>query len=139
MIMGTLTSALNRDSLDISASVVSAQMLGLMIKRIKDNTISSKIAKDVFDAMWNGEGDADTIIKKKGLKQVTDSGAIEKLVDKIMEENPEQVNQYRNSPPEKQNKLIGFFVGRVMKLSGGKANPQQVNEFLKNKLLHGDQ
>ena len=139
MIMGTLTSALNRESLDISASVVSAQMLGLMIKRIKDNTISSKIAKDVFDAMWNGEGDADTIIKKKGLKQVTDSGAIEKLVDKIMEENPEQVNQYRNSPPEKQNKLIGFFVGRVMKLSGGKANPQQVNEFLKNKLLHGDQ
>lgn len=133
-IMGTLTSALNRESIDITASAVSAPMLGLMIKRIKDGTISSKIAKEVFDSMWNGEGDADTIIAKKGLKQVTDSGAIEELVDKIIGENPEQVKQYRNSPAEKQNKLIGFFVGRVMKLSGGKANPQQVNELLKNKL-----
>ena len=133
-IMGTLTSALNRESLDITASAVSAPMLGLMIKRIKDGTISSKIAKEVFDSMWNGEGDADTIIAKKGLKQVTDSGAIEELVDKIIGENPEQVKQYRNSPPEKQNKLIGFFVGRVMKLSGGKANPQQVNEILMHKL-----
>ena len=133
-IMGELSAALNRENVDINESPVSAEMLGGMIKRISDNTISGKIAKDVFDAMWHGEGDADTIIEKKGLKQVTDTAAIEKMVDEVIADNPDQVEQYRNSPAEKQGKLIGYFVGQVMKKSQGKANPQQANELLKKKL-----
>ena len=88
----------------------------------------------MFEAIFNGEGDADTIIEAKGLKQVTDSGAIEAIVDEVMANNAAQVEQYRASPPEKQAKLIGFFVGQVMKASKGKANPQQTNEVLRNKL-----
>ena len=133
-IMGELAAALNRDNVDISRCPVSAGMLGGMIKRIRDNTISSKIAKTVFEAMWNGEGDADAVIAARGLKQVTDSGAIEKLVDEVIAANPEQVQQYRDSPPDKRKKLIGFFVGQIMKKSQGKANPQQVNELLSRKL-----
>ena len=133
-IMGDLSAALNRENKDITESPVSAEMLGNMIKRIKDNTISSKIAKDIFEAMWNGEGYADDIIEKKGLKQVTDTGAIEKLVDEVIADNPSQVEQYQNSPAEKQGKLIGYFVGQVMKKSQGKANPQQVNRLLEEKL-----
>ena len=109
-------------------------MLGGMIKRIKDNTISGKIAKQVFEAMWNGEGDADSIIESKGLKQVTDTGAIEKIVDEVIANSPSQVEQYKAAPPDKQGKLIGYFVGQVMKQSQGKANPQQVNQLLKEKL-----
>ena len=133
-IMGELSASLNRENKNITESPVSAEMLGGMIKRIKDNTISSKIAKTVFDAMWKGEGDADTIIEAQGLKQVTDSGAIEKLIDEVISANPDQVAQYRNSPPDKQKKLIGFFVGQIMKKSQGKANPQQVNQLLNKKL-----
>ena len=133
-IMGELAAALNRENRGIAQSPVSADMLGGMIKRIKDNTISSKIAKTVFEAMWNGEGDADAVIAARGLKQVTDSGAIEKLVDEVVAANPDQVEQYRNSPPDKRKKLIGFFVGQIMKKSQGKANPQQVNELLSQKL-----
>ncbi len=133
-IMGELSAALNRENKDITESPVSAEMLGNMIKRIKDNTISSKIAKDVFETMWNGEGNADDIIEKKDLKQVTDTGAIEKLVDEVIADSPSQVEQYQNSPAEKQGKLIGYFVGQVMKKSQGKANPQQVNRLLKEKL-----
>ena len=102
--------------------------------RIKDNTISNNIAKQVFEAMWDAEGDADSIIETKGLKQVTDSGEIEKLVDDVISDNANQVDQYRNSPQDKRGKLIGYFVGQVMKKSQGKANPQQVNEILKEKL-----
>ena len=137
-IMGELSARLNRENRIISDSPVTAQSLGKLIKRIKDATISGKIAKGVFDAIWNGEGDADTIIETKGLKQVTDSDALEKLVDYVIAENPAQVKQYQNSPVEKQGKLIGFFVGQVMKKSGGKANPQQVNELLKTKLSSGE-
>ena len=105
-------------------------MLGEMLARIIDNTISGKIAKQVFEAMWNREGTADDVIAKRGLKQVTDTGAIEKVIDGVIEQNPDQVAQYRAG----KDKLFGFFVGQVMKLSQGKANPAQVNELLKKKL-----
>ena len=106
-----------------------------MLKRIVDNTISGKIAKQVFEAMWNGEGDADAIIDKRGLKQITDTGAIEKAVDDVLAANPEQVESYRSSDEKKRGKMLGFFVGQVMKASQGKANPKQVNELLVKKLL----
>ncbi len=133
-IMGELSATLNREEIDITQSPVTAELLGGMIKRIGDNTISSKIAKEVFEAMWNGEGDADQIIAARGLKQMSDSGELEKLVDDIIANNPQQVEQYRSSPADKQKKLIGFFVGQMMKATQGKANPQQVNELLKKKL-----
>ena len=101
-ITGELTANLNKENMDITDSPVTAEMLGSMIKRIKDNTISGKIAKQIFEAMWNGEGDADSIIENKGLKQVTDTGAIEKLVDDVIANSPDQVKQYQQSPPEKQ-------------------------------------
>ncbi len=129
-VMGDLLGALNKAGKMISESPVTAEMLGSMLKRIADNTISGKIAKQVFEYMWNGEGDADTIIAQKGLKQVTDSGAIEKIVDEIMANNPQQLEQYRAG----KEKLFGFFVGQVMKVTQGKANPAQVNELLKQKL-----
>ena len=129
-----LMAALNKDSLNIENSPVSAEQLGGLLVRIADKTISGKIAKTVFEAIYNGEGDADSIIEAKGLKQVTDSGAIEAIVDEIIANNPEQVEQYRAAPPERQGKLIGFFVGQVMKASKGKANPQQTNEILRSKL-----
>ncbi|WP_455220520.1 Asp-tRNA(Asn)/Glu-tRNA(Gln) amidotransferase subunit GatB [Kaarinaea lacus] len=129
-IMGDLLGALNKSNLELAQSPVTAEMLGGMIKRITDNTISGKIAKEVFDAMWQGGGDADTIIEKRGLKQITDTGAIEKIIDEIIANNPEQVEQYRNG----KDKVFGFFVGQVMKASKGKANPQQVNQLLKDKL-----
>jgi len=133
-IMGIVSSTLNQENKDIKDSKVSTEMLGGLIKRIKDETISKKIAKEVFKAMWNGEGSADEIIENQGLKQVTDTGAIEKLVDDVIAANPDQVKQYQQAPTEKQGKLIGFFVGQVMKKSQGKANPQQVNQMLQEKL-----
>ena len=129
-IMSDLLGALNKNDMELSQSSVSADMLGGMIKRIADNTISGKIAKQVFEAMWNGEGDADTVIEKKGLKQITDTGAIEKIIDEIIANNQDQVEQYRSG----KDKVFGFFVGQVMKASKGKANPQQVNQLLKDKL-----
>ena len=131
---GEVAGLLNREGLDIAQSPVSAEQAGGLLSRIIDNTISGKIAKTVFEAICNGEGNADQIIEAKGLKQVTDSGAIEALVDEVIANNPAQVEQYRNSPPEKQGKLTGFFVGQIMKASKGKANPKQVNEILKSKL-----
>ena len=133
-VMGELSAVLNKSNIDITKSPVSAEMLGGMIKRIKDNTISGNIAKQVFEAMCNGEGSADEIIDNQGLKQVTDPGAIEKLVDDVIDANPDQVKQYQQAPAAKQGKLIGFFVGQIMKKSQGKANPQQVNELLQEKL-----
>ncbi len=129
-ITGELAAALNREDKNITQSPVTAEMLGGMIRRIKDNTISGKIAKQVFEAMWNGEGDADTVIESKGLKQVTDTGEIEKMVDEVIAANPDQVEQFRQG----KEKVLGFFVGQVMKKSQGKANPQQVNEMLREKL-----
>ncbi len=129
-VMGDFSGALNRDGREIGDSPVSPEMLGGMLKRISDNTISGKIAKDVFEAMWNGEGDADAVIEARGLKQVTDSGAIEAMIDEVIAANPGQLEQYRAG----KDKLLGFFVGQVMKASKGKANPAQVNELLKKKL-----
>jgi aspartyl-tRNA(Asn)/glutamyl-tRNA(Gln) amidotransferase subunit B len=133
-IMGDLSAALNRDNKEIGDSVVTASMLGGLVQRIKDNTISGKIAKQVFEAMWEGEGTADQVIEAKGLKQITDSGAIEVIVDQVIAANPEQVENYRGADEAKRGKMIGFFVGQVMKASQGKANPQQVNQLLKQKL-----
>lgn len=129
-ILGDLSAALNKNNIEIANSPIIPEMLGSMIRRIKDNTISGKIAKDVFEAMWNGEGSADAIIESKGLKQVTDSGAIERAIADVMAKNPEQLQQYRAGA----EKLFGFFVGQVMKATQGKANPGQVNELLKEKL-----
>ena len=133
-VMGELSSLLNKENLDITQSPVSAQQLGGMLMRIKDNTISGKIAKMVFEAMAAGEGDADQIIEQRGLKQVTDSGAIEAMLDEVLAANAEQVEQYRASDENKRGKMFGFFVGQAMRASKGKANPQQVNELLKQKL-----
>ncbi len=132
-VSGELSGLLNREGIDIDASPVTAEQLGGLLKRISDNTISGKIAKQVFEAMCQGEGDADTVIEKKGLKQITDSGAIEKLVREVLDRNPKQVEQYRGG----QEKLLGFFVGQVMKATQGKANPGEVNKILKQ-LLSGD-
>jgi aspartyl-tRNA(Asn)/glutamyl-tRNA(Gln) amidotransferase subunit B len=129
-ITGALAAALNKADLDIADSPVSAEQLAGLIARIQDHTISGKIAKQVFDAMWAGEGDADQVIAAKGLKQITDSGAIEATIDAIIAANPGQVEQYRAG----KDKLFGFFVGQVMKQTGGKANPQQVNALLTEKL-----
>jgi len=133
-VMGELSGALNRDGKELSESPVTAELLAGMIKRISDNTISGKIAKDVFEAMWGGEGSADTVIEAKGLKQITDSGAIEAIVDEVLASNAEQVESYRQAEDKKKGKMIGFFVGQIMKASQGKANPGQVNQLLKSKL-----
>ena len=129
-VIGDLAGVLNREGIAIEASKISAEDLAQLLDRIKDNTISGKIAKEVFEAMWAGEGTADEIIDAKGLKQITDSSAIEAIVDKVIEANPGQVAEYKAG----KEKLIGFFVGQVMKETGGKANPGQVNAILKDKL-----
>ncbi len=124
------SAALNRDGLSVEVSPVSAEMLAGMIERILDNSISGKIAKQVFEAMWQGEGTADQVIESKGLKQITDTGAIEALVDEVLANNPEQVESYKAG----QTKMLGYFVGQIMKVSGGQANPGQVNKMLVAKL-----
>jgi len=129
-VVGDLSGALNRDGLDITESKVSADALAGLLTRIEDNTISGKIAKQVFEAMWDGEGSADDVIEAKGLKQITDNSAIEAVVDKVIEANPGQVAEYKAG----KDKLIGFFVGQVMKETRGQANPGQVNQILKDKL-----
>src|SRR3990167_552229 len=125
-----LASALNKLGLSIETSPVSATALALLLKRIKDETISGKIAKTVFEAMYKGEGSADEIIERDGLKQVTDSSAIEKIVDEVIANSPQQLTDYRAG----KDRLFGYFVGQVMKASGGKVNPEQVNTLLKEKL-----
>jgi aspartyl-tRNA(Asn)/glutamyl-tRNA(Gln) amidotransferase subunit B len=129
-VMGELSGALNKSDDDINASPVTAAALGVMLQRIEDGTISGKIAKQVFEAMWKGEGSADEIIEQQGLKQISDSSAIEGIIEEVLDNNPKQLEQYRGG----QQKLFGFFVGQVMKATQGKANPKQVNELLK-KLL----
>ncbi|MBT8440302.1 MAG: Asp-tRNA(Asn)/Glu-tRNA(Gln) amidotransferase GatCAB subunit B, partial [Gammaproteobacteria bacterium] len=129
-----LTAALNKAGIEFDQSPVTAELLAGLLARITDNTISGKIAKQVFEAIWNGEGTADEVIEAKGLKQITDSGAIEAIVDEVIANNPQQVENYRNADESKQPKMLGFFVGQVMKASKGKANPQQVNQLLKEKL-----
>ncbi len=136
-VMVELLGALNKAEKDISESPVSPVQLGGLILRINDNTISGKIAKQVFQHMLDGEGlSADAIIEQQGLKQETDSGAIEKIIADVLAANAEQVQQYRESDEAKRGKMFGFFVGQTMKASKGKANPGQVNELLK-KMLEG--
>lgn len=129
-IIGELAAALNRDGLDIESSKISPNALAGLLNRIGDNTISGKIAKEVFDAMWAGDGSADDVIEAKGLRQITDSSAILSIVDAVIEAHPRQVSEYRGG----KEKLLGFFVGRVMKETGGKANPEQVNSILQDRL-----
>lgn len=128
-VMGELFGALNKAGLDLADTPVSADALGGLIDRIADDTISGKIAKDVFEKMFAESGDADVIIERDGLKQVTDTGAIEKMVQDVIDANPDQAAKVADNP-----KLVGFFVGQVMKASQGKANPGAVNQILKAKL-----
>lgn len=131
-VIGELTGRLNKEGLGIKACPVSASQYAGLLARIKDNTISGKIAKEVFDAMWSeGEGgDADSIIESKGLKQISDTGALEAMVDKVIADNPNQVEQFKAG----KEKLMGFFVGQIMKETQGKANPGQLSQLLKKKL-----
>jgi len=129
-LLGDVSAMANKNNIDFNDCPVSAELLIGLLQRIKDNTISGKIAKEVFEAMWNGDGDADTIIDQKGLKQITDTGAIEAIIDEVIASNPGQVEQFKAG----KDKLIGFFVGQVMKASKGKANPGQVNQLLMQKL-----
>ncbi|BCP54260.1 aspartyl/glutamyl-tRNA(Asn/Gln) amidotransferase subunit B [Kaistia sp. 32K] len=124
-----LAARLNKDGKDIASSPVSAEQLGAIVDLIGDGTISGKIAKDLFEIVWNEGGDPREVVEARGLKQVTDTGAIEKVVDDIIAANPEKVEQAKAKPT-----LAGWFVGQIMKASGGKANPQVVNEILKKKL-----
>lgn len=125
-----LLGILKTDNLSIKQSPISAEQLAGLLTRIDDNTISGKIAKDVFADMFAGGGNADEIIEKKGLKQITDAGAIEKIINDVIANSPSQLEQYRSG----KNKLFGYFVGQTMKATQGKANPAQVNELLKKKL-----
>jgi len=129
-VMGELSGALNRDGLEVGQSRVAAPALAQLLARIGDNTISGKIAKEVFEAMWAEGKGADEIIDARGLRQITDTSAIESAIEGVMAKNPQQLADYRSG----KDKLFGFFVGQVMKVSGGKANPAQVNDLLKRKL-----
>mgnify|MGYP001131361190 CR=1 FL=1 len=125
-----LLGLLNKNNWEMSESPIQAERLATLITRIKDKTISGKIAKTVFETMIEDEADVDSIIESKGLKQVTDSGEIEKLVDEVINKNPSQVQQYKDG----KQQVIGFLVGQCMQLSKGKANPAQVNELLREKM-----
>jgi aspartyl-tRNA(Asn)/glutamyl-tRNA(Gln) amidotransferase subunit B len=129
-VMGELAAALNKEGLDIAASRLKSADLASLLKRIADQTISGKIAKEVFEAMWSSGRKADAIIEAKGLRQITDRGAIERVIDEVMAKNPGQLADYRSG----KDKLFGFFVGQVMKATGGKANPAELNKLLKTKL-----
>jgi aspartyl-tRNA(Asn)/glutamyl-tRNA(Gln) amidotransferase subunit B len=128
-VINELFGRLNKEGRDIAASPVSAAQLGAIIDLIGEGTISGKIAKDLFEIVWQEGGDPRALVEARGMKQVTDMAAIEKVVDDIVAANPDKVAQARAKP-----QLIGWFVGQVMKSSGGKANPQSVNDLLKSKL-----
>ncbi|OGT67842.1 MAG: aspartyl/glutamyl-tRNA amidotransferase subunit B [Gammaproteobacteria bacterium RIFCSPLOWO2_02_FULL_42_9] len=130
-IFGELSAALNKAELSILQSPISATELAQLLARIEDGTVSGKIAKTIFERLWHGEGTTDEIIEKQSLKQVTDENAIEKIIDQVLRDNPDELAAYRAG----KDRLFGFFVGQVMQLSTGKANPQQVNDLLKKKLL----
>jgi aspartyl-tRNA(Asn)/glutamyl-tRNA(Gln) amidotransferase subunit B len=132
-VMGELASALNRDNVEITASRVAPAGLSGLLARIVDGKISGKIAKEVFEAMWSEGKSADSIIDAQGLEQITDAAAIEGVIDAVIAANPRQLADYRGG----KDKLFGFFVGQVMKATGGKANPAQLNELLKAKLAGG--
>jgi len=128
-VINELTGRLNKEGKDIAGSPVSAEQLGAVLDLVKAGTISGKIAKDLFEIVWSEGGDPRTLVEQRGMKQVTDVGAIEKMVDEIVANNPDKVADAKSNP-----KAIGWFVGQVMKTSGGKANPHAVNELLKSKL-----
>ena len=128
--MGELFANLNKSELEISQSPISSEQFALLLDRIADNTLSGKTAKQVFSALWDQEGEVDTIIEAKGLKQITDTGAIEAIVDEVIANCPEQVQQFKDG----NDKVIGFLVGQVMQKSKGKANPQMANQLLKDKM-----
>jgi aspartyl-tRNA(Asn)/glutamyl-tRNA(Gln) amidotransferase subunit B len=129
-VMGELAAALNRDNLEVGSGRLPAVQLAALLKRIADQTISGKIAKEVFESMWAEGTGADAVIEARGLKQITDSAAIARVIDEVMAKNPAQLADYRAG----KDKLFGFFVGQVMKATGGKANPAQLNELLTKKL-----
>ena len=130
-IMGELAARLNKSDMDVDASPISAAQLAGLIQRIADNTISNSIAKKVFEALWNSEGkNADEVIEKQGLKQITDTGAIEKIIDEVLAANQKSVDEFRAG----KEKAFNALVGQAMKATKGKANPQQVNDLLKKKL-----
>ena len=129
-VMGELSASLNKNQIDIQDSPISASELFNLISRITDNTISGKIAKDVFRLMWDEKRSVDEIIKDQGLEQMTDIGALELVIDEIIAKNLNQVEQFKNG----NTKLLGFFVGQVMKATQGKANPKQVNQILNDRL-----
>ncbi|OGT61821.1 MAG: aspartyl/glutamyl-tRNA amidotransferase subunit B [Gammaproteobacteria bacterium RIFCSPHIGHO2_12_FULL_45_12] len=129
-VISELLGSLNKAGLEIEGSPIASAQLGKLISRIADDTISGKIAKTIFEALWQQEGNVDEIIQKRGLKQVTDTGTIDTLIDQIMEANPQHVADYRRG----KDKLFGFFVGQAMKASGGTLNPAQLNLLLKKKL-----
>ena len=133
-INGELSAQLNKEDIEISNSPLAAKTLGQLITRVVDGPISGKQAKQLFETLWTEGGEVDQTIEAKGLKQVSDSGAIEELVNQVIAENPQQVENFRSAPEEKQKKMFGFFVGQVMKLSQGQANPAEVNKILKVKL-----
>ena len=129
-ITGELFALLNEKNLEITQSPISSKNLSKLINLIKDGTISGKIAKSVFEIMAEGDKDPQIIIDEKGLKQESDPKELEKLIDRVIKDNQEKVKEYKSG----KDKLFGFFVGQAMKVSGGKANPQLVNEILKKKL-----
>jgi aspartyl-tRNA(Asn)/glutamyl-tRNA(Gln) amidotransferase subunit B len=133
-----LLGQLNRNDLGLADSPVSAEALAGLLQRIQDNSISGKIAKQVFEAMWQGEGSADEVIEARGLKQVSDSGELEAMVARVVADSPDQVAQYRAADEGKRKKLVGYFVGQVMKLSRGQANPKMVNDLLAQALDETD-
>lgn len=128
--LGDLSAALNKEAITIANSPVNPEDLASLVVRITDGTLSSKLGKQVFEALWQGEGSTDQIIESRGLKQVSDSGALEELVSKVIRANADQVAQYRAADSAKQKKLLGFFVGQIMKASKGQANPQLINQIL---------
>jgi len=130
-VMGELAARLNREEKDVAAAPLAPAQLAGLVARIADGTLSSKMAKEVFDGLWNGEGkDADAIIEAKGLKQISDTGALEKIIDEVLAANPKSVEEFRAG----KEKAFNALVGQAMKATKGKANPQQVNELLKKKL-----
>jgi aspartyl-tRNA(Asn)/glutamyl-tRNA(Gln) amidotransferase subunit B len=129
-VAGELSGWLNKAGLEITASQVSSEHLAGLLTRIKDSTISGKIAKEVLEAMWVSGDSADEVIEEKGLRQITDTSAIERAIEDVMAKNPGQLAEYRSG----KDKLFGFFVGQAMKATQGKANPTQLNELLKKKL-----
>ncbi|MGB0964836.1 MAG: Asp-tRNA(Asn)/Glu-tRNA(Gln) amidotransferase subunit GatB [Litorivicinus sp.] len=133
-VLGAVSQWLNDSDASIEQCPVSAERLGDLVRRIADDTINSKGAKKVWEAMLTDDGDVDSLIDSLGLKQVTDTSAIEAVVEQVIQDNAGQVDAYRAAEPDKQGKMVGFFVGQVMKASGGKANPQAVNQILRKKL-----